>query len=61
MDIPADVLVDCGLPSNEAQKLSDTLKEIRVLDDVELWKQLIAQVLTPELSFSVHRLLYQRR
>ncbi|MDF1746739.1 MAG: AMP-binding protein, partial [Gimesia sp.] len=60
MDIPADMLVDCGLLSDEAQKFSDILKEIHVQDDAELWKQLIAQVLTPELPFSIHRLLYQR-
>ena len=60
MDIPAAVLIDCGLSSDEAQKLANTLKEISVQSDFEVWQQLILQVLTPELPFSIHRLLYQR-
>ncbi|WP_299463429.1 AMP-binding protein [uncultured Gimesia sp.] len=60
MDLPAAALMDCGLSSDEADRLTNTLKEIPVQGDAAVWQHLITQVLTPELPFSIHRLLYQR-
>jgi len=65
MDLPAATLtaatlIEAGLSSDEAQSLADTLKAIPAQKDSEVWQQLLTQVLTPELPFSVHRLLYQR-
>ena len=60
MDIHADELVDCGLSSDAAQKLANRLKEISVPQDTEIWQQLTSEVLTPEVPFAIHRLLYQR-
>ncbi|MFH1302822.1 MAG: AMP-binding protein, partial [Planctomycetota bacterium] len=58
--LPAAALIDCGLSSDEADRLTNTLKEIPVQGDAAVWQHLITQVLTPELPFSIHRLLYQR-
>lgn len=60
MDIHADVLVDCGLSSDAAQKLARRLKAIPVQQEAEVWRELTSQVLTPELPFAIHQLLYQR-
>ncbi len=60
MDLPAAALIDCGLSSDEADILVNTLQKIPVQGDVAVWQHLITQVLTPELPFSIHQLLYQR-
>ncbi len=59
MDISVSSLIDCGLPSDEAQVLVDRLKKISTPDDVEIWQQLTNDILTPEMPFSIHRFLYQ--
>tara|TARA_R110002111_G_scaffold258083_1_gene326800 strand:+ start:23669 stop:25708 length:2040 start_codon:yes stop_codon:yes gene_type:complete len=59
MDLPAAALIDCGLSADEADRLTHTLQEIPVQGDADVWQNLITQVLTPELPFSVHQLLYQ--
>lgn len=60
MDLPADALRGCGLSSDEAQQLAERLKPISVQNDTEAWQALTAQVLTPDVPFAVHQLLYQQ-
>ncbi|QDT96920.1 AMP-binding protein [Gimesia aquarii] len=62
MDLPVDILnvfIELGLTSAEAQSLVNTLKNISIKEDTEIWQQLTIQVLTPEIPFSIHRYLYQ--
>lgn len=60
MDLPADTLIEFGLTSDEVQSFINTLNEISVKEDDEIWHQLITRVLTPEIPYSVHRFLYQQ-
>ncbi|WP_417382927.1 AMP-binding protein [Gimesia sp.] len=60
MEIPTAALIDCGLPAEAANQLVDLLRQTPIRSDEELWRFLIAEVLTPEIPFSVHQLLYQR-
>jgi len=60
MEIPTATLIDCGLPADKANQLVNLLRQIPVQSDEELWRFLTAEVLTPEIPFGVHQLLYQR-
>ncbi|HAH45336.1 AMP-binding protein [Gimesia sp.] len=60
MEIPTATLIDCGLPADKANQLVDLLRQIPVQSDEELWRFLTTEVLTPEIPFGVHQLLYQR-
>ncbi|QDT92087.1 AMP-binding protein [Gimesia algae] len=60
MEIPTAALIDCGLPEEEANQLVDLLGQIPVQSDVELWRFLAEEVLTPEIPFSIHQYLYQQ-
>lgn len=60
MDLPADALIGCGLSSAAAQQLADRLKSVSIQNDADTWQALTAEVLTPDVPFAVHQLLYQR-
>ncbi|WP_339729000.1 AMP-binding protein [uncultured Gimesia sp.] len=60
MDLPSEMLMGCGLSSDAAQQLANTLKQLPVQHDKEAWQTLTALVLLPEMPFPVHQLLYQR-
>lgn len=60
MEIPTAALIDCGLPAEEARQLVDLLRQIPVQADEDLWRFLIAEILTPAIPFCVHQFLYQQ-
>lgn len=60
MDISTTALEQCGLPAAEATRLTTRLSEYSDLEAAELWKKLSSEILSPELPFSVHQLLYQQ-
>ncbi|QDT28279.1 Acetyl-coenzyme A synthetase [Gimesia panareensis] len=59
MDISAAALENCGLASESAAQLEQRLQALSSENEHELWQTLTTEILTPDLPFSVHQLLYQ--
>ncbi len=61
MNISVKKLTECGLPRRDAEKWSTQLQELKTItDDSIRWKTIATQLLTPEIPFAVHELLYEQ-
>jgi acetyl-CoA synthetase len=59
MDLSVAALENCGLSPETAVQLQQRLQALPSQHENELWQTLVTDLLTPELPFAVHLLLYQ--
>lgn len=61
MKISVEKLIECGLTRSDAELWSARLQKLSIVDDeLARWKKITTQLLTPEIPFAVHELLYEQ-
>lgn len=61
IELTPQELVDVGVSEFSAENICNALAEINPLDDpLDCWQEIVREVLTPYIVFSVHQLLYNK-
>ncbi len=60
MNISVEKLIESGLPRSDAEKCSAQIQALSAIkDESARWKQIASQLLSPQIPFAVHELLYE--